>query len=74
MKRTPKGRLELIWMGKDSTLIPAHDGKYDYAWVEPTDPLLSKSRASKPLTRWAAPTQPARTWSSSETPAMPSAP
>ncbi|QCU79568.1 site-specific DNA-methyltransferase (plasmid) [Citricoccus sp. SGAir0253] len=38
MKRTPKGRLELTWMGKDSALIPAENGKYDYAWVEPYDP------------------------------------
>lgn len=38
MKRTPKGRLELTWMGKDSALIPAENGKYDYAWVAPSDP------------------------------------
>lgn len=38
MKRTPKGRLELTWMGKDSALIPVEDGKYDYAWVDPSDP------------------------------------
>lgn len=38
MKRTPKGRLELTWMGKDSALIPVEDGKYDYAWVDPNDP------------------------------------
>lgn len=38
MKRIPKGRLELTWMGKDSTLIPVEDGKYDHSWVDPTDP------------------------------------
>lgn len=38
MKRTPKGRLELTWMGKDSALIPSENGKYDYAWVDPDDP------------------------------------
>lgn len=38
MKRRPKGRLELTWMGKDSALIPVEDGKYDYAWVDPSDP------------------------------------
>lgn len=38
MKRNPKGRLELTWMGKDMALIPVEDGKYDYAWVDPTDP------------------------------------
>lgn len=38
MKRNPKGRLELTWMGKDMALIPVADGKYDYAWVDPNDP------------------------------------
>jgi len=38
MRRDPKGRLELTWMGKDSALIPVEEGKYDYAWVDPTDP------------------------------------
>lgn len=37
MKRKPQGRLELTWMGKESALIPAEDGKYDYAWVDPSD-------------------------------------
>ena len=27
MKRSPKGRLELTWMGKDSALIPVEDGE-----------------------------------------------
>lgn len=36
--RSPKGRLELTWMGKDMALIPAEDGKYDYEWVDPADP------------------------------------
>lgn len=38
MRRDPKGRLELTWMGKDSALIPVEEGKYDYAWVDPNDP------------------------------------
>ncbi|OYN89477.1 site-specific DNA-methyltransferase [Parenemella sanctibonifatiensis] len=38
MKRSPKGRLELTWMGKDSALIPVEDGKYDYSFVDPDDP------------------------------------
>lgn len=38
MRRNPKGRLELTWMGKDSALIPVQEGKYDYAWVDPSDP------------------------------------
>jgi adenine-specific DNA-methyltransferase len=36
--RSPKGRLELTWMGKDMALIPVEDGKYDYEWVDPADP------------------------------------
>jgi adenine-specific DNA-methyltransferase len=36
--RSPKGRLELTWMGKDMALIPAEDGKYDYEWADPADP------------------------------------
>ncbi|MCY7301051.1 MAG: hypothetical protein LH616_17815 [Ilumatobacteraceae bacterium] len=36
--RSPKGRLELTWMGKDMALIPTAHGKYDYEWVDPTDP------------------------------------
>lgn len=35
---TPKGRLELTWMGKDQALIPSEQGKYDYDWVNPSDP------------------------------------
>lgn len=36
--RSPKGRLELTWMGKDMALIPTAHGKYDYEWVDPSDP------------------------------------
>lgn len=36
--RSPKGRLELTWMGKDMALIPTEHGKYDYEWVDPSDP------------------------------------
>lgn len=46
MKRKPKGRLELNWMGKDSALIPVEDGRYDYAWVDPDDVRV---REVKPL-------------------------
>jgi hypothetical protein len=31
--RSPKGRLELTWMGKDMALIPTAHGKYDYVAV-----------------------------------------
>lgn len=36
--KLPKGRLELTWMGKDLALIPSENGKYDYGWVDPSDP------------------------------------
>jgi adenine-specific DNA-methyltransferase len=36
--RSPKGRLELTWMGKDMALIPTAHGKYDYEWADPADP------------------------------------
>lgn len=31
-------RLELTWYNKDKALIPTENGKYDYKWVEPSDP------------------------------------
>lgn len=40
----PKGRLELTWMGKDLALIPSDEGKYDYDWVDPSDPRVSEVR------------------------------
>lgn len=49
MKRNPKGRLELTWMGKDSALIPVEDGKYDYAWVDPTDPRAREVKSIEVL-------------------------
>jgi adenine-specific DNA-methyltransferase len=36
--KIPKGRLELTWMGKGMALIPSEDGKYDYTWVDMSDP------------------------------------
>jgi adenine-specific DNA-methyltransferase len=33
-----KGTLELMWMGKDLAVIPSEHGKYDYAWVDRSDP------------------------------------
>lgn len=44
MARTPKGRLELTWMGKDLSLIPTEHGKYDYQWVDPSDPRVREIR------------------------------
>lgn len=49
MKRTPKGRLELTWMGKDSALIPVEEGKYDYAWVDPDDPRAREVKSIEVL-------------------------
>lgn len=49
MKRAPKGRLELTWMGKDSALIPVADGKYDYAWVDPGDPRAREVKSIEAL-------------------------
>lgn len=49
MKRIPKGRLELTWMGKDSALIPVEDGKYDYAWVDPSDPRAREVKSIEVL-------------------------
>ncbi len=33
-----KTRLELTWYNKDKALIPVESGKYDYMWVDPSDP------------------------------------
>jgi len=33
-----KTRLQLTWFNKDKALIPTENGKYGYAWVEPSDP------------------------------------
>lgn len=52
MKRTPKGRLELTWMGKDSALVPVEDGKYDYAWVDPADPRAREVKSIEVLEKF----------------------
>lgn len=31
-------RLQLTWYNKDKALIPIENGKYGYAWVDPSDP------------------------------------
>lgn len=49
MRRNPKGRLELTWMGKDSALIPVEDGKYDYGWVDPADPRAREVKSIEVL-------------------------
>ena len=48
--RSPKGRLELTWMGKDMALIPAEDGKYDYEWVDPADPRACEVKSIEVVT------------------------
>lgn len=49
MQKSPKGRLELTWMGKDMALIPSEHGKYDYAWVEPSDPRAREVKSIEVL-------------------------
>lgn len=46
MKRTPKSRLELTRMGKDSALIPVEKGKCDYAWVDPDHPRAREVKST----------------------------
>ena len=48
--RSPKGRLELTWMGKDMALIPAEDGKYDDEWVDPADPRACEVKSIEVVT------------------------
>lgn len=43
--KSPKGRLELTWMGKDLALIPTTVGKYDYAWVDPSEPRVCEIKS-----------------------------
>lgn len=58
MKRSPKGRLELTWMGKDSAIIPVDDGKYDYMWVDPEDPRAREVKLVEVLEQVGAPDGP----------------
>lgn len=44
MARRTQGRLELTWTNKDQTLLSASDGKYDYQFVDPTDPRAAEVR------------------------------
>ena len=37
-------RLQLTWFNKDKALIPIEDGRYGYAWVEPSDPRYCETR------------------------------
>ena len=60
--RSPKGRLELTWMGKDMALIPAEDDKeddkeddqeddkYDYEWLDPADPRACEVKSIEVVT------------------------
>lgn len=49
MRRKPAGQLELAWMGKGLGLIPAEDGKYDYAWVDKSDVRVREVRTIETL-------------------------
>lgn len=37
-------RLQLMWFNKDKVLIPTEHGKYDYTWVDPSDPRYCETR------------------------------
>ena len=39
-----RSKLELTWYNKDKALIPLDEGKYGYAWVDPTDPRYCQTR------------------------------
>ncbi|MER0087288.1 site-specific DNA-methyltransferase [Corynebacterium sp. KPL3927] len=39
-----RSKLELTWYNKGKALIPLDEGKYGYAWVEPTDPRYCQTR------------------------------
>ena len=58
MRRVPKGRLELTWMGKDMALIPVEDGRYDYAWVDRGDPRAREVKSINPVEIVGAPEGP----------------
>jgi adenine-specific DNA-methyltransferase len=49
------GRLELTWAGKDKALLSAGDGKYDYTFVDRTDPRVLEVRVLQEVGRCAAP-------------------
>lgn len=40
-----KTRLQLTWYNKDKALIPTENGKYGYAWVEPSDPRYCETHS-----------------------------
>lgn len=46
------GRLELTWTDKDKALLSAADGKYDYKFVEHTDPRVLEVRVLHEVDRF----------------------
>lgn len=65
--RSPKGRLELTWMGKDMALIPTAHGKYDYECTASTTTsgltlrILARARSGASRSSTPSGSRPART-------------
>ena len=51
-----RGRLELTWTNKDRALISTGEGRYDYAFVDPSDPRVQEVRLFHEVERISAPT------------------
>lgn len=49
------GRLELTWANKERALISTGEAKYDYAFVDPTDPRVQEVRLLHEVERISAP-------------------
>jgi adenine-specific DNA-methyltransferase len=49
------GRLELTWTDKDKALLSVADGKYDYTFVEHTDPRVLEVRVLHEVDRFSFP-------------------
>lgn len=56
MTTAPNGRLELTWTNKDKTLLSVSDGKYDYKFIDPTDPRAVEVRRLAEVDHREAPT------------------
>lgn len=51
-----RGRLELTWTNKDRALISTGEGRYDYAFVDPSDPRVQEVRLLHEVEHISAPT------------------
>lgn len=50
-----RGRLELTWTNKNQKLLSAGDGKYDYTFVDTSDPRVAEVRGLRPVSSHSAP-------------------